>query len=63
MFVVTGICRQDMSSLYICVQTKYRNKQTLLWILCVLLTYIFKYCEYLCVYVNIYMLIFFIKFL
>jgi hypothetical protein len=39
--VVTGTCRPYMSSLNYCNQTKYQNKQSLLWNLCVLLTYIF----------------------
>jgi hypothetical protein len=38
-----GTDRQYMSSLNYCIQTKYRNKQTLLWNLCVLLTYIIQY--------------------
>jgi hypothetical protein len=43
-----------MSSLNYCNQTKYENKQSLLWNLCVLLTYIFCYCESLSFYVNNY---------
>ncbi len=39
--VVLVTCRPYMSSLYICYQTKYLNKQSLFWNLCVLLTYIF----------------------
>ena len=39
--VVLVICRPYMSSLYSRYQTKYYNKQPLLWNLCVLLTYIF----------------------
>jgi hypothetical protein len=39
--VVAGKCRPYMSSLIYCNQTKYGNKQSLLWNLCVLLTYIF----------------------
>ncbi len=37
--VVAGTCRLYMSSLIYCNQTKYGNKQSLLWNLCVLLTY------------------------
>jgi len=55
--VVMGTCHPYMSSLNYCNQTKYENKQSLLWNLCVLLTYIFCYCESLSFYVNNYTIV------
>jgi hypothetical protein len=49
-----GTCRPYISSLNYGNQTKYENKQSLLWNLCVLLTYLFCYCESLSFYVNNY---------
>ncbi len=57
-FVVMGTGRPYMSPLNYCIQTKYLNKQTLLWNLCVLLTYIIQYCELFKFYVNNYSFLF-----
>jgi len=52
--VVAGTCRPYMSSLNYCIQTKYWNKQSLLWNLCVLLTYIFLLLRIVKFYMNNY---------
>jgi hypothetical protein len=51
---VAGTCRPYMSSLIYCIQTKYENKQSLLWNLCVLLTYIFVLLRIVKFYMNNY---------
>jgi hypothetical protein len=52
--VVAGTCCPYMSSLNYCNQTKYGNKQSLLWNLCVLLMYIFLLLRIVKFYANNY---------
>ncbi len=59
--VVAGKCRAYMSSLIYCIQTKYGKKQSLLWNLCVLLTYMFLLLRIVKFYTNNYKRVFLIN--
>ncbi len=52
--MVAGTCRPYMSSLIYCNQTKYGNKHSHLWNLCVLLTYIILLLRIVKFYMNNY---------